>query len=123
MHPRVMAQRTESAQKRIMDASGAVASRYGIPAPRASEGRYTDVNNMMTWENIATFLEALATASPGVKIDDVLAVEGLSQTAIKAIQKHFEVEPANGEPVENEADGADQQAATDGAKPTKKAQK
>lgn len=142
MHPRILAQRTADAQNRILTAAAAIASRYGVPGPARGEGRYNDVNDLMTWESVATTLEAAATASPGVKIDDVLAVPDLSKAAIKAIQKHFNV--TDGEAVDPEADpisaedqqasakiddptagavDADDQQPADGEKPAKKAKK
>lgn len=113
MHPRIIAQRTGDAQRRIMDASKAVAQRWGVPAPVPGEGRYNEVNEMMTWEAVAGFIESLATASM-VKIDEVLAVPDLSKTSIKAIEAHFNVTQQNdgADPVE-----ADQQSADDGAGP------
>lgn len=95
MHPTIIAQRQAAAQKRIMAAAGTVAERWGVEPPSKVEGRYNNVNDMMTWETVATFLETLATASPGVKVEEVLAVPGLSKTSIKAIEKHFEVKSAD----------------------------
>lgn len=107
MHPRLIAQRTGDAQKRIMDASKTVAQRWGVPAPVRGEGRYNEVNEMMTWEAIAGFIESLATASM-VKIDEVLAVPNLSKTSIKAIEAHFNVsDPQQSISEDQQNDGAD----------------
>lgn len=107
MHPTIIAERQAMAQKRIMEAAGAVAARWGVEPPTKSEGRYNTVNDMLTWESIAAFVEAVATASPGVKVEEVLAVPGLSKTSIAAIEKHFEVKPALAD--QQPADTDDQQ--------------
>lgn len=102
MHPRIIAQRTGDAQNRAMEASKIVAARWGIPAPVAGEGRYNDINEMMTWEAIAGFIESLATVSI-VRINEVEAVPNLyvdadpveaDQQSGKADADPVEVKPA-----------------------------
>lgn len=115
MHPRIIAQRSGDAQKLMMEASKTVAQRWGIPAPVAGAGRYNEINEMMTWEAIAGFVESLATVSM-VKIDEVLAVPNLSKTSIKAIEAHFNVADPQ-QSISEDQQNTDEDQQNDGADP------
>ncbi len=55
-----------------------IAKRWGVPAPKDGD--------------MTAFLEEMATIQPGPRISEILEIEGLSKTSIKAIQKHYGVE-------------------------------
>lgn len=96
MHPSVLAKRELDAQNRIMDAAQLLAERFEVEPPKPVQERYPDVAQMARWGAVATFLEALALVEPGPRIGEILEIEGLSKTSIKAIMKHFNLEEADG---------------------------
>ena len=91
MHQSILAKRQLDAQARSMAAASTLAQRYGLTLPDARQVRDPAIAQLFKWEALATFLEALAAAepAPGLTLADVLAVEGLSKTAVKAIAKAF----------------------------------
>lgn len=47
-------------------------------------------------EVVATFLEMMAAVEPGPRISEILEIEGMSKTSVKAIMKHFNLEESDG---------------------------
>lgn len=89
MHPTILAKRQLDAQNRIVDAAQLLAERFGVEPPNAIQERQTDVAQMLRWEAVAKFLEALAFVERGVKLEDILAIEGLSKTSVAKIKEAF----------------------------------
>lgn len=91
MHQTSLAKRQLDAQTRSMTAASTLAERYGLTLPDVRQVRDPAIRQMFQWEALATFLETLAAIEPkpGVTLADVLAIEGLPKTALKAIQAHF----------------------------------
>lgn len=99
MHPTSLAKRQLDAQNRSMVAAEAIAQKHGLTLPAARQVRQPDIAQMLKWEALADFLEALANTH-SITLADVLAIEGLSKTSARAIRKHFG-EP-EGEPTDEE---------------------
>lgn len=99
MHPTSLAKRQLDAQNRSMVAAEAIAQRHGLTLPAARQVRQPDIAQMLKWEALADFLEALANTH-SITLADVLAIDGLSKTSARAIRKHFG-EP-EGEPTDEE---------------------
>ena len=100
MHPTSLAKRQLDAQNRGIAAAEVIAQRHGLTLPAARQVRQPDIAQMLKWEALADFLEAIANTQPGVTLADVLAIDGLSETSARAIRKHFG-EP-EGEPTDEE---------------------
>lgn len=99
MHPTSLAKRQLDAQNRSIAAAEAVAQRHGLILPSARQVRQPDIAQMLKWEALADFLEALANTH-SITLADVLAIDGLSKTSARAIRKHFG-EP-EGDPTDEE---------------------
>lgn len=97
MHPTALAKRQLDAQNRSMAAAEALAQRTGLSMPDVRQVRQPAIAQLFKWEAIAEVLEALAKAQPAVTLADVLAVEGLSKTSIKALRTHFGEDSADDE--------------------------
>jgi len=89
MHPNILAKRQLDAQNRIMSAAQILAQRFGVKSPAMVESRQNDITQMLRWEAVATFLEALALVEPGIALADILAVEGLSKSSIAKLMETF----------------------------------
>ena len=98
MHPTSLAKRQLDAQNRSIAAAEAIGHRHGLTLPDVRQVRQPDIAQMLKWEALADFLEALVNTQPGVTLADVLAIEGLSKTSARAIRRHF------GEPEEDPTD-------------------
>ena len=74
-----------------MAATSTLADKFNVEPPAVVKERQVEVAQMLRWEAVAAFLDNLASASDGVEIDlsEILAIEGLSKTSIKAIEEHF----------------------------------
>lgn len=88
MHPTSLAKRQLDAQNRSIAAAEAIAHRHGLTLPAARQVRQPDIAQMLKWEALADFLEALANTH-SITLADVLAIDGLSKTSARAIRKHF----------------------------------
>ena len=102
MHPTSLAKRQLDAQNRSMAAAEVLAQRAGVSMPDLRQVRQPTILQLLKWEALAEVLEALAKAQPGVTLADVLAIEGLSKTSIKALRKHFGEPIDEGEPTDEE---------------------
>lgn len=77
--------------QRMIDAMNTITERWALPveqirgAQRLGDGV------------LVAFLEMMATIEPGPRIAEILSIEGLSKTSIKAIMKHFNLEPIDGD--------------------------
>ena len=89
MHPTSLAKRQLDAQNRSMAAAEAIAKQHGLTLPEARQVRQPAIAQLLKWEALADFLEALVNTQPSITLADVLAIEGLSKTSAKAIRKHF----------------------------------
>lgn len=89
MHPTSLAKRQLDAQNRSMAAAEVLAQRAGVSMPDMRQVRQPAILQLLKWEALAEVLEALANTQPGITLADVLAVEGLSKTSIKALRSHF----------------------------------
>ena len=89
MHPTSLAKRQLDAQNRSMAAAEALAQRAGVSMPDMRQVRQPAILQLLKWEALAEVLEALANRQPGITLADVLAIEGLSKTSIKALRSHF----------------------------------
>lgn len=89
MHPNILAKRQLDAQNRIMSAAQLLAHRFGVKPPAMVEVRQNEIAQMLRWEAVATFLEALALVEPGIALADILAVEGLSKSSIAKLMETF----------------------------------
>lgn len=99
MHPQILARRQLDAQNRIIAAATTLAQKFNVEPPAAVSQRLPDVAHMLRWETIAAFLENLVSAADAwtsldsaaleLDINEILAIPGLSKTAIKAIEDHF----------------------------------
>lgn len=93
MHPQILAKRQLDAQNRIMATTSALAEKFSVEPPAMVNQRQPGVAQMLRWEGVAVFLEALAVKVEAWKtevgLDDILKIEGLSKTSIKAIEEHF----------------------------------
>lgn len=99
MHPTSLAKRQLDAQNRSIAAAEVIAQRHGLALPAARQVRQPDIAQMLKWEALADFLEALANTH-SITLADVLAIEGLSKTSARAIRRHFG-EP-EGDPTDEE---------------------
>lgn len=99
MHPTSLAKRQLDAQSRSIAAAEAIAQKHGLTLPAARQVRQPDIAQMLKWEALADFLEALANTH-SITLADVLAIDGLSKTSARAIRKHFG-EP-EGDPTDEE---------------------
>lgn len=72
-----------------MKAASTLAERSGLALPEMRQVRDPAIAQLFKWEALATVLEALAAIAPQPTLADVLAIEGLPKTALKAIQAHF----------------------------------
>lgn len=97
MHTTILAKRQLDAQKRCMAAIETLAQKHNITKPETRQVRQPAVKQLFTWEAVADVLEAMTKQQPGITVDDVLAIDGLSKTSIKAIKKHFNVEDSTDE--------------------------
>lgn len=102
MHPTSLAKRQLDAQNRSMAAAEALAQRAGVSMPDMRQVRQPAILQLLKWEALAEVLEALANRQPGITLADVLAIEGLSKTSIKALRKHFGEPIDEGEPTDEE---------------------
>lgn len=68
----------------------AIVKRWELPA-ELIEG-----NGPVSEDVVAAFLEMMAVVEPGPRISEILEIEGLSKTSIKAITKHFNLDESNG---------------------------
>ena len=102
MHPTSLAKRQLDAQNRSMAAAEALAHRAGVSMPDMRQVRQPAILQLLKWEALAEVLEALANRQPGITLADVLAIEGLSKTSIKALRKHFGEPIDEGEPTDEE---------------------
>jgi hypothetical protein len=97
MHPRMLAKRELDAQNLIMATTSTLAEKFNVEPPAVVKERQADVAQMLRWEAVAAFLNGLvgahsemeATTQGMVKVEDILSIEGLSKTSIKAIEEHF----------------------------------
>lgn len=89
MHPTSLAKRQLDAQNRSMAAAEAIAKQHSLTLPAARQVRQPAIAQLLKWEALADFLEALVNTQPGITLADVLTIEGLSKTSAKAIRKHF----------------------------------
>jgi hypothetical protein len=104
MHPQILARRQLDAQNRIIAAAATLAEKFNVEPPAVVSQRLPDVAHMLRWEAVAAFLEALASAqteTAGVDLNEILAIPGLSKTAIKAIEDHFTKEQEPDEIAQN----------------------
>lgn len=62
MHARMLAKRELDAQNRIIAATSTLAEKFSVEAPVSVKERQPDIAQMLRWESIADFLEALAGA-------------------------------------------------------------
>lgn len=102
MHPTSLAKRQLDAQNRSMAAAEVLAQRAGVSMPDMRQVRQPAILQLLKWEALAEVLEALANTQPGITLADVLAVEGLSKTSIKALRSHFGEPIDEGEPTDEE---------------------
>ena len=102
MHPTSLAKRQLDAQNRSMAAAEVLAQRAGVSMPDMRQVRQPAILQLLKWEALAEVLEALANTQPGITLADVLAIEGLSKTSIKALRKHFGEPIDEGEPTDEE---------------------
>jgi hypothetical protein len=99
MHPKILIYESATATDRILAAAKALAERYELgdqAQALAVSHRDPEVERLEQLKAIAGFLEALALVEPGPRIGEILEIEGLSKTSIKAIMKHFHLEEADG---------------------------
>ena len=93
MHPRIVAQRTDIAQKRLARACAALANRWEIEPPAQVHSRYPEVKQLFELEGLATFVETLAQQDKGVDpldvVSQILAINGLTKTSTEAIRAHY----------------------------------
>ena len=93
MHPRIVAQRTDIAQKRLARACQALAERWEIEPPADVHSRYPEVKQLFELEGLAAFVEALAQQEKGVEllavVSEILAIDGLTKTSTEAIRAHY----------------------------------
>ncbi len=89
MHPRILTQRMAQAQQRIAVACKKLAAQHGIAPPVAPHDRYPTVAQLLRLEGLAAFVEELTSIKPGVTLDEILAVEGLSKTSIAKIKEQY----------------------------------
>ena len=99
MHPTSLAKRQLDAQNRSMVAAEVIAQKHGLTLPAVRQVRQPDIAQMLKWEALADFLEALANTH-SITLADVLAIDGLSKTSARAIRRHFG-EP-EGDPTDEE---------------------
>lgn len=112
MHNATIAKRQLDALNKVTDAMTLLAERFGVDVPAPAQHRDPTIGQMMRWEAVAHFLEALCLAEqpqicfPGARalgsetllsLDDVLAIDGLSKTSIAKLQKAFGVEGSENE--------------------------
>lgn len=93
MHPRIVAQRTDIAQKRLARACQVLAERWEIEPPVAVHNRYPEVKQLFEFEGLASFVEALVQQARGVEplavVTEILAIDGLTKTSTEAIRAHY----------------------------------
>lgn len=60
MHPSMLAKRQQAAQQRIMEAAATLAEKFNVAPPMEVTQRQPDMAQMLRWEGIADFLDAIA---------------------------------------------------------------
>lgn len=88
MKPSVYSTRLTGAQKRIAVAAATLEYRCGVEAPVVPVNRDSAIVAMCYLENLATFLEGLVAVN-GAKLDDVIALEGMSTESIAVIEAYY----------------------------------
>jgi len=77
--------------QRMIDAMNTITERWALPVEQILGGQRLGDGVLVA------FLEMMATIEPGPRIAEILSIEGLSKTSIKAIMKHFNLEPIDGD--------------------------
>lgn len=60
MHPSMLAKRQQAAQQRIMQAATTLAEKFNVAPPQEVTQRDPTLAQMLRWEGIADFLDAIA---------------------------------------------------------------
>lgn len=103
MHPATIAKRQLDALNKVTDAMTLLAERFGVNVPAPVQHRDPTIGQMMRWEAVGAFMEALclaelpdmvttdprALAQHLLSLEDVLAIDGLSNAAITKITEAF----------------------------------
>lgn len=87
MHARMLAARQLDAQNRIISASSALAEKFSVDAPVSVKERLPDVAQMLRWESIADFLEALSGAH-AEREEQAAEVKAKAEADAKPKRKH-----------------------------------
>ncbi len=76
---------------RLLAAINTITERWGLPVEKI-EGDLPIPD-----EVLIAFLEMMASVQPGPRISEILEIEGLSKTSVKAIMSHYHVEDSTDE--------------------------
>lgn len=75
---------------RIVATMNAIAQRWELPV------ELIEADGPVSEELVVSFLAMMAAVQPGPRISEILEIDGLSKTSIKAIMKHFNLEQSDG---------------------------
>ena len=103
MHPATIAKRQLDALNKVTDSMTLLAERFGVNVPAPVQHRDPTIGQMMRWEAVGAFMEALclaelpevvtpearALAEPLMSLADVLAINWLPKAAIVKITEAF----------------------------------